>query len=102
MTMMTENLIEGWNSADAFACREIAILGPNQTLIVQHNADSYCRDREKASMYKTILKASLNLKDEQVQQSIDELGTSCPLEAEALHCNNPVPDITKERHEHRG
>jgi hypothetical protein len=53
-------------------------------------------------MYKTILKASLNLKDEQVQQSIDELGTSCPLEAEALHCNNPLPDITKERHEHRG
>jgi hypothetical protein len=50
MTIMTENLIEGWNWADAFACGEISILGPNQTLIVQHNADSYCRDREKASV----------------------------------------------------
>lgn len=45
-------------------------------------------------VYKKILSISINLIEEEVEQSIEELKKNCPLEAEATACASILPDIT--------
>lgn len=52
--------------------------------------------------YKKILRLSINLSEKKVQESIDELMNSCPVEAMADTCNFPMPDITEKLIHGRG
>ena len=52
--------------------------------------------------YKKILRLSVNLSEEQVQESIDEVKSSCPIEALSTTCHDPMPNITQKLYESRG
>ena len=52
--------------------------------------------------YKKILRLSINLNEKQVQESVDELASSCPIEALATSCNTPMPNITDKLIHSRG
>eukprot|EP01082_Thalassiosira_pseudonana_P009766 g8724.t1 g8724 contig33:76630-77940(+) len=121
MTIRTEHLVEDWNSAEYIVGdgKNKEALGKNQTVIPHTNVNTYTAEKNKEvsdessvllcerlcneiQVYKHILKVSINLSEDQVQQSIDELAVSCPIEAESTSCNTPLPDITDKLFAKRG
>ncbi len=121
MTIRTEHLVEDWNSAEYIVGdgKNKEALGKNQTFIPHTNVNTYTAEKNKEvsdessvllcerlcneiQVYKHILKVSINLSEDQVQQSIDELAVSCPIEAESTSCNTPLPDITDKLFAKRG
>ena len=121
MTIRTEHLVEDWNSAEYIVGdgKNKEALGMNQTFIPHTNVNTYTAEKNKEvsdessvllcerlcneiQVYKHILKVSINLSEDQVQQSIDELAVSCPIEAESTSCNTPLPDITDKLFAKRG
>jgi hypothetical protein len=117
LTMRTEHLIEDWNSAEYAVGGEKHLLGEDQTLIPRINTGNpeekkYLSDQSRElvceklcneiQVYKRILGVSVNLSEEQVEQSLDELKLSCPKEAEAVSCDTSFPDITDKLMAYRG
>lgn len=104
-----------------------SILGANQTVLLHQNKhvtpnstgdqtklvdEKYLSDESRAliceklcneiQVYRKILSVSINLNDEQVQQSMEEVENSCPSEASATSCHSVLPDITAKLIRSRG
>ncbi|KAL3784451.1 hypothetical protein HJC23_002495 [Cyclotella cryptica] len=111
ITIRTEHLIDDWNTAEFTVGGDKNVFGEDQTLIPRINVndstdkEKYLSDESRVliceklcneiQVYKQILKVSVNLIEEQIQESISELKLSCPIEAEAQSCGIPLPDITE-------
>ena len=110
MTIRTEHLIEDWNTVEYNLGGEKEVLGPNQTVLAHNNVNTGSGDNQKhlsdesktliceqlcneIQIYKKILRQSINLSEDQVEESIDELHKSCPVQTDATSCNAPMPDI---------
>jgi hypothetical protein len=111
MTLRTEHLIEDWNSVEYNLGGVTEVLGQDNKIIAHNNVNKasddklkYLSDESKRLIceklcneiqnYKRILRLSINLSEKQVQESVDELMNSCPIEALATKCNFPMPNIT--------
>lgn len=92
-------------------------MGQNQTLIPRINTGNHAESKflkdesrlwicfklcNEIQVYKRILFDSINLSDEQVEESMAELNLSCPIEAAATSCAAPLPDITDKLMSGRG
>jgi hypothetical protein len=119
MTLRTEHLIEDWNSVEYNLGGEKEVLGPDQTVLAHNNVNIASGDKLKhlsdesrrlickklcneVQVYKKILRQSINLSPEQVQESIEELAESCPVEVGTETCPSPLPDITDKLVNSRG
>jgi hypothetical protein len=111
MTIRTEHLIEDWNSVEFNLGGVTEVLGQDNNVIAHNNVNEASDDKLKylsneskrliceklcneIQNYKKILRLSVNLGEEQVQKSVDELMNSCPIEAKSTTCNDPMPNIT--------
>jgi len=111
MTIRTEHLVEDYNSVEYHLGGEPQVLGPNQTVLAHNNENKVTGDELKhlseeskklvcdklcneIQVYKEILRRSINLSEEQVEESIRELSESCPRETAASTCVQPLPNIT--------
>ncbi|KAL7489688.1 hypothetical protein ACHAW6_015376 [Cyclotella cf. meneghiniana] len=119
MTIRTEHLIEDWNSVEYNLGGEKEVLRPNQTVLSHNNVNTASGDKLKhlsdesrmliceklcneIQVYKKILRDSINLSEEQVQESIEEMMETCPVEAASEQCNDPLPNITDKLVNSRG
>ncbi|KAL3766126.1 hypothetical protein ACHAWO_008517 [Cyclotella atomus] len=117
VTMRTEHLVEDWNTVEAAVGGEDELLGQDQSLIPRINTgspknDKYLSDESKVlvcerlcneiQVYKYILDKSINLNQKQVEESLEELKLSCPVEAAASSCETVLPDITEKLMVNRG
>lgn len=117
ITIRTEHLVEDWNSAELAVGGKKNILGQNQTVIPHINTgnpayEKFLTDESRGlictklcneiQVYKRILRESVNLNAEQVQESMVELNRSCPIEAAATSCGSPLPDIADKLMRFRG
>lgn len=119
MTIRTEHLIEDWNTVEYNLGGEKKVLGPNQTVLAHNNVNTGSGDNQKhlsdesktliceqlcneIQIYKKILRQSINLSEDQVEESIDELHKSCPVQTDATSCNAPMPDIRQKLLDSRG
>lgn len=111
MTIRTEHLIKDWNSVEYTLGGEREVLGPDQTVLAHNNVNTasdhvstHLSNESRAliceklcneiQIYKKILRNSVNLSEEDVQNSIYEMVQRCPREARAETCAEPLPDIT--------
>lgn len=119
MTLRTEHLREDWNSVEYNLGGEKEVLGEDNHVIAHNNVNKaggynlkYLSDKSRVLIcaklcneiqnYKKILQLSVNLSEEQVQESIDEVMHSCPIEALTTTCHDPMPNITQKLYESRG
>ena len=119
MTIRTEHLIEDWNSVEHNLGGGPEVLGKDNNVIAHNNVNNATDDKLKyltaqskrlicarlcneIQTYKMILRLSINLNEKQVQESVDELASSCPVEALATSCNTPMPNITDKLIHSRG
>lgn len=119
MTLRTEHLREDWNSVEYNLGGEKEVLGEDNKVIAHNNVNQasgnnlkYLSDKSRMLIcaklcneirnYKKILRLSVNLSEEQVQESIDEVKSSCPIEALSTTCHDPMPNITQKLYESRG
>jgi hypothetical protein len=119
MTLRTEHLMEDWNSVEYNLGGVEKVFGLNNTVISHNNVNLASDEKSKylsheskrlicaklcneIQNYKKILRLSINLSEEQVQESVDELGLGCPKEAFATTCNDPMPNITDKLIQGRG
>jgi hypothetical protein len=117
ITICTEHLVEDWNSAELAVGGEKNLLGQNQTAIPRINTgnpayENHLKDESRVliceklcneiQVYKRILRESVNLSEDQMEESIVELSHSCPIEAAATSCVTPLPDITDKLWSNRG
>ena len=111
MTLRTEHLIEDWNSVEYNLGGGKEVLGQGNNIIAHNNVNKasdgklkYLSEQSQRKVceklcneiqtYKKILQLSINLSEKQVQESVDEVMNSCPIEALATTCNDPIPNIT--------
>ena len=119
MTLRTEHLVEDWNSVEFNLGGGKEVLGKGNKVIAHNNVNNasddklkYLSDQSKRmicsklcneiQIYKKILRLSINLNETQVQDSIDELLSSCPIEALSTSCIAPMPNITDKLINNRG
>ena len=130
MTIRQNNLVDDWNTIEHLIGGEEHVLGLNQTVLLHQNEhivastnirngttdvlvdEKFLSDKSRAlicdrlcneiQVYKKILSISVNLNEEQVQQSINEVKKSCPKEAVATSCSMALPDITEKLISGRG
>ncbi len=119
MTLRTEHLREDWNSVEYNLGGVAEVLGQDNKVIAHNNVNKasdgklkYLSEESKRLIcaklcneiqtYKRILGLSINLNETQVQQSVDELMNSCPTEALASTCDDPMPNITEKLIHSRG
>ena len=118
MTLRTEHLVEDWNSIERQLGGE-EVLEQDNKVIARNNVNKASNNKLKylseesrrlicaklcneIESYKKILRLSINLIKKQVQESIDEFMDSCPIEALATTCNDPMPNITDKLVNSRG
>jgi hypothetical protein len=130
MTIRQNNLVDDWNTIEHLIGGEEHILGPNQTVLLHQNKhivasnnirndttdvlvdEKFLSDKSRAllcerlcneiQVYKKILHISVNLNEEQIRQSMEEVKKSCPTEAVATSCSMALPDITEKLISGRG
>ena len=119
ITMRTEHLGEDWISSelavggvDYSNHHEDGISIPRINTGSNTTGTNYLNDNlrklvchelcNEIQAYKRILYESINLKDDQVQESMEELKRSCPVEAVATFCASPLPDNTEKLLSYRG
>jgi len=130
ITIRQNNLVDDWNTIEHLIGGEEQVLGPNQTVLLHQNEhivastnirndtndflvdEKFLSDESRALLcdrlcneiqaYKKILSISVNLNEEQVQQSINEVKKSCPKEADTTLCSLALPDITEKLISGRG
>lgn len=118
ITMRTEHLIQDWKSAelavggeDYFDREElisIPRINTGSTAETKYLGDDnlrmlVCKELcNEIQVYKRILNVSINLSKDQVNESMEELKLSCPVEAASASCPTPLPDITEKLIGNRG
>eukprot|EP00956_Cyclotella_meneghiniana_P012420 scaffold17639_cov19-Cyclotella_meneghiniana.AAC.1 len=91
ITIRTEHIVRDWNSVEVELGGQPNIMGTPDTAVLSKN-----------NVYKEILHKSVNLDEEQVRVSMEELRVSCPTEADSSTCTDPKPNIQQKLLEDRG
>lgn len=119
MTLRTEHLLQDWNSVEKNLGGLPEVLGQDNEVIAHNNVNKasgdslkYLSDESRRlicaklcneiQVYKEILRLSINLSEKQVQESVDEVANSCPIEALTTTCNFAMPNITDKLIHSRG
>eukprot|EP00956_Cyclotella_meneghiniana_P039386 scaffold170964_cov126-Cyclotella_meneghiniana.AAC.1 len=120
ITIRTEHIIRDWNSVEVELGGQPNIMGtPDTAVLSKNNVNTHKADSEKylsdesrmaicnllcndIQVYKEILLKSVNLDEEQVRVSMEELRVSCPTEADSSTCTDPKPNIQQKLLEDRG
>jgi hypothetical protein len=98
LVIRTEHMENDWNSAEvvlggqpesvAFPrCNQAKSKAPQDSFLSKNSQELLCWALcNEIQIYKGLLHKALNLKVEQVEESLAELAASCPVETHAMSC----------------
>jgi hypothetical protein len=102
LVIRTEHMDDDWNSAEvALGGQPEAVTfphrnkakskAPQDSFLSKNSQELLCRALcNEIQIYKRLLRKALNLKVEQVEESLVELAASCPVETHATSCPEPL------------